>query len=1086
MKYLKDTMSILILIILGIIFFNSNITVTYATQRDLYSLNSPFLNNEFNSNKLFSINNIFEASNNTNYDPITRYDNEDTYQEIQEIKRRDSEPTIVNNERELAAAINNDKIHYIKLGSNILMSNWISYNTGSAPPHDFVIDGDNNTKTLEGRGSNGSAEIYLTNSYYGKAILNNIHLRGDDFYGPLTTRAQSNYEKYSKTQIIYRNIDYVGAQLTASYYANVLFTGENIVDTSREYYVGINPNTGESNYTVGYPRSVNGKNPDYKDSYDYQENIEASSVTFDKNTSYKGTSGGVIHGSSNSGCFALGKYYNYDGRADIMDNANVNLNTTGPYYNWWNKATLNVNGILEVHPNANLNVNTNNTDSTVRSGYYNGIVLDNSHGVTSGLLIDKGAQVKANMTGPYDDRNSGASAGSAGGGPLSVSPQSKVNVSQYGSLEVSVDKNTKNAAPVINGADESIFHLEPFSSFSLNYKSDGTSSFNGNGLLYMGKNSNFNFERASSVNIEDDTKSYTGKKPPLIYSPDASLNVNTQNLYTWNEGNLNWGDGNNPWEKLDNYNDKYPSMFDMITKYNNQGYISSTGKSTYSGVADKFKNNFNTDKLQRIQYNYIPSVKIASFKQMTDSPTSLKISGHVETQDGYDSSKNDLPLGNALIRIQGHVKHTNPDSYWTSDNQYASATVNSDQPIPTATINSPVSGSGPSNDIDYTSNFNAKTDSNGDFSITLPKSLMASDSSDALNKNPTENGRIQVFAFKDGNYDNNNYAVDDVTDPKVAAYSEKDARVVQVNHPITDPKNFIKNYSDFSSDTNSNIWNKDVSFSFDNSKNPSDLWTSPGTNKKVYIKATDDAGNTTEVESYVDVYDTASYIVCNNSPVSMDIPKKNEKPSDWNTWAISENDVRAYNISNDGTGKKSDISDLVISNANESIYKKGAHTITYTLPSQYDAKPVEGIIIFNGTPLSLSIDGTDPLSFGPIQALSRNKNIKPKSKSYSVLVNGVDEDNKNDITLTAQADDFQLNSSQISPSDLDLGIVNNGSFNSLLNELVPLTKPDSISNGTYNYDLLNGNNKIILQNKGLLFPGTYETSITWTLSDTIK
>lgn len=1042
-------------------------------------------------------------------DPMGEFDNPTTYTEIQSLKNQGTKAK-VGTANELLAALKNSNIHYIQLTNNILMSNTAipgyqdggsmqGLTSGQIPPHDFIIDGNNNKYTLEGRTGTDYPEIYLNNTYHGKIILNNINLCGTDYYGPVTTRDQNDPAAYSKTQLIYRNINYTGSQLTASYYAKTIFTGNNTVDTSKRYYIGLDPNNNYSRtYTVGYQNSVNGKNPNMIYNFPFQENIEASSVVFDKNTNYVGSSGGPFFDSngnsvsSNSGCFALGKWYSYDGRADIMNNAHVTLQTKGDYYEWSNKATLIVNGTLEVHPNAVLTVNTDNIKPP--AGYsqnvynhYNGIVLDNAYNIQSNLIIDSGATLNDNMQGPTDSIKNNNNPGDANGGTLSIGPNAKISVGAYGDLNISSTKNTYSTAPLIDGSPNSTFNVSQYGQFSLKYKSDGTVSNFGkdaNGLMFMGDNSSFNFTRASSVNLEDDTSSYTAKKLPLLYSPSADLKVNTQNVYTWNNGNLNWGTSSSPYENIKNANNEYPSMFNMISKYNSNGNISSTGNSTYEGIAATFKNNFNTDKLQRVQYNYIPSVHLTSVKQMTDDINSLTLSGKVLTQDGYDSSKNNLPLADALIRIKGHVSNTNSNAYWNIDNQYTSAKVDLNQPIPDGTIVSPVNGDTIQDGNDYRSNFNAKTDSNGNFSITIPKSLMASDPSDTTNSNPTKNGRIQIFAFKDGNFDNENYAVNDVTPPKAEAYSKADARVVQANHPITDPKSFIKNYSDFSSNTNSNIWNKSVSFSFDNSKNPSDLWTSPGLDKEVYIKATDDAGNITELKSYLDVYANNSYIICNKTPVTMDLPKDSEKPSDWNSWTISENNVKAYTINNDGSGNKTDISNLIISDASNSMYTGGSHTITYTLPSQYNAAPVKGIIIFKIN-LGIAVEEKGPLTFGPTQAMAQNDYIKPKNSSYNVLVTGVNKDNKNNIKLTGQAEEFELNGSQISSSCLNLGLVEDEKFNSLLTGEIPLSNPDSISNGSYDYDLINGKNKIILQNRGLSYPGTYKTKITWTLSDTI-
>ncbi|KRM29709.1 hypothetical protein LH991_04190 [Schleiferilactobacillus harbinensis] len=1007
-------------------------------------------------------------------DAMTDYDDVGTYNTIQAIKAADNNvPTIVKTADQLIAALTNKNVHYIQLGANILMSgsavsgyqsrSMLSATSGNVPARNFVIDGNQGQYTLEGNyWGNEGPEIYLNNTFQGTVAFNNIQLCGTSYWGPLTLRDQ-NGTAAQNTKLIYRNIDYQGSQLTASYYANVTFTGYNTVYCQKSY-TGL-----DSSNNYSRTKAVTG--------YAYQENIEVSSVTFAKNTVYIGSSDG-------SGCISLGKWINYNGAALIDQNAQVTLSNAGNRgFTAWTQGLLVVNGTLTVSPYATLNVNLNN--NTISGTPYNGITVDNYNSVKSNFVIADHAAVNINSDGPYNSYQSGGSIGTANiGGPLSIGTSSTVSVGQFAQLNVSaIHCNTPN--PVIDGANGSNFLLSQYARFSLTHTSNGTAASNKtNGLLYMGSGSNFQFSRAFSVNVEDDTTAATyaangGTSPALVYSPSGTLNVDTQNVYTWNKGNTNWGTDSSCWNNLANYDALYQSMFKMSSVYASSGWRSSTGSSTDQGSQTAFSA-FNTDKLQRVQYTYVASVNI-NLNALTDKSTT--VTGTVTTLDGLTGAEK--PLAGAYVRVSGHVNNKNSNAIWTNGTTptYTAAQVNADQPIAPATIVSPVANN-PSLGTQYTANFNAVSGADGRFTINTAGNapLMASNPSDTANASPTTNGRIQAYAFKNGNDSSTNTPVTDATPPVVTPYGSSEARsaVAAASAPLS-AASFIKTATDFVSATGSNIWNKAITYQYDNSKNAADLWSAAGTNKPVYIIAADDQGNTTEVLSYVNIYQTTNAILVGKPTVVM--KQLSTVPANWRQWSIDTNQVTAFKILANGTITQIPTS-LIQSTASNAINQLGQHQIQYSLPASYGAQAVTGMVTFKSDTLSLKVDA-NPLDFGKHAFNIVGALFQPVNSTYAVQVDDDRVQTSQPWSLSVSATPFvsQSTAVQVSTEQLNLGLMDQANyFNSIMG--TPFTVAND-QTGSQTFDFINGPLDFCLNNatgsSGL--NGHYTATMTWVLTD---
>ncbi|QFR24812.1 hypothetical protein [Schleiferilactobacillus harbinensis] len=177
---------------------------------------------------------------------------------------------------------------------------------------------------------------------------------------------------------------------------------------------------------------------------------------------------------------------------------------------------------------------------------------------------------------------------------------------------------------------------------------------------------------------------------------------------------------------------------------------------------------------------------------LTDKSTT--VTGTVTTLDGLTGAEK--PLAGAYVRVSGHVNNKNSNAIWTNGTTptYTAAQVNADQPIAPATIVSPVANN-PSLGTQYTANFNAVSGTDGRFTINTAGNapLMASNPSDTANASPTTNGRIQAYAFKNGNDSSTNTPVTDATPPVVTPYGSSEARsaVAAASAPLS-AASFIK------------------------------------------------------------------------------------------------------------------------------------------------------------------------------------------------------------------------------------------------------------------------------------------------------
>ncbi|MEF7556564.1 pectate lyase-like adhesive domain-containing protein [Bacillus thuringiensis] len=372
--------------------------------------------------------------------------------------------------------------------------------------------------------------------------LKNIKVLGGNYYGPVRMDGE-----VGAGVIRYENVTYEGAQLTASYEADVEFTGEinvKIVNT----YTSLDGSTG---------RTLSGS---------IQQNIEATNVKFLEGTHYTGTT-------LNAAVFALGN----GGKVDIGKDAIVNV-TAGGTGGENRHAAIVTEGNFIVRDGAKVNINTEETSNK------GGIRVTGK----SGKIDVKGtAELNINTKGKL------------GYNAIYVSDNASLNVADDAKLTV-VSENTNNST-------ESIIYAGNNSSFVVGEKSTFDVYSDGTGYKYLmeiGSSSKFQFANAKKVNLTLDN---SDKRSRLIYMKNGLLDVDVQRVKAWNEAILQ-DDGTNIATKP-NY--EWNPMYGMKVKYSGGDVTEAQGNSLTDEVQNDFRTNFRTQNFKRVLFEYIPDVGVS-------------------------------------------------------------------------------------------------------------------------------------------------------------------------------------------------------------------------------------------------------------------------------------------------------------------------------------------------------------------------------------------------------------------------------------------------------------------------------------------
>lgn len=987
--------------------------------------------------------------------------------------------------------------------------NWSTWR--HIPNRNIVIDGTDrlgNKHTLEINGRALDTRISIdSDNYKSNFVMNNIKLQGTDYYGVVSA-----YTNATKKKIIYRNVSYQGSQLAASYATNITFTGKNDVNINLSYQQlepkPITDSNGNVRYDVQLGQKVYSILP-YQSAlptaYYAQQILECCSVTFAYNTEFNGFTANDI-------AFSLGYLSTNVSDINVMDHAKINITSSnqGSYQELGETAAISLrNGKMEIHPHATLNVNANQyvpNPNLPQGDVFNQVntlssrdLIHLSPSISSSptnLQIDDFAVVNAKQTGIIDNSLTVS-------GAVHISNNSSINIGKWGQLHII----SQNADSVINGiksySSKPVLYMDDNATISVDQP--GTFDLQGDGeysgsrsLIRLGNNSKFQFNRARLINIQ-----YNGKQKNtnLISMSSGNMKVENMNIYAWNFGNSEAaGTNSDPLFNTAGYDYYWPTIFHFEANYGYGGFvgISNQASSLFPEDLTSLKANYNTDKFQRVMFQYIPTVYFGDFDNKPNDnpldPNSYTIKGKILTDDMSNPDGNYIPLKDAYVRLTGHVKNTRSAS--------EVGNVDLDQPFNNTISPNPRWSNIDVSGIDLTSNFSAITNDNGEFTVSLPKdsnsgkqkTFMASDYTDSLNTKPLENGRIQAFAFKNGNFNTANLEVEDKVAPTAKGVS---LLYTVVGREALNPKSFIDltTLKDLSPLTNSNAYTKldDYNFSFapQNAADNRSFWDTPGDNKAVYINVSDHAGNTVTVKSNVSILNDSLFLQVRRPNAVIEQPSGSDSWTDtqWQQWIKTNNfnDVHAMQINNDGT--LTEITNQITNSS--SRLSLGENDINYQVTNGSKTISANGKITVKTNQLTLKLPTNTsgniiPINFGNYNS-SKNGILDPKETlSYPVQVIDDRINQSNSYNVSVKADKFTPEASTI-----DLGFFDNSSnlFSNLIdNDIVIISGREN-----KNFDIITGSGmetnkklKIKKQNVDNRLTGhKFETKLTWTLTENV-
>ncbi|MBO0468324.1 hypothetical protein JZO73_12380, partial [Enterococcus plantarum] len=344
------------------------------------------------------------------------------------------------------SALSSDVIVYI--GNVAKVSNWSQLDAALMSNTVTIVDVQSSmTNTATGRADRNLSDnrpnyVLLGNGYsldfigysyrWGtntsivhKAVVDNVDLYGGHYYGPVTMWDRNAYG----SSITYRNVNYTGSQLTASFQAVLRFEGKNVIKSKATQYTSYN----------GTVRNMADTN---------QSGLESHTLVFASNTDT------TIEAENGDGVILGSWYSDWDTVATIQpsltleENATATIRTlgnTGETNSWQTNGgsipsviSVQRNGKIDVGKNANLNVET--ADGTTRVPVRLGYQAATSQWTTS-INLEDSSNFNVTINGPISNTNSRAG--------FMLQQNSAINVGDNAEMVINANQMT-TGAPVIS------------------------------------------------------------------------------------------------------------------------------------------------------------------------------------------------------------------------------------------------------------------------------------------------------------------------------------------------------------------------------------------------------------------------------------------------------------------------------------------------------------------------------------------------------------------------------------------------------------------------------------------------------------
>lgn len=527
----------------------------------------------------------------------------------------------------------------------------------------------------------------------------------------------------------------------------------------------------------------------------------------------------------------------------------------------------------------NVEVGENATVELIPKPNYSAIQLTGS-----GAAIDIGNSAAVNITSTGHTNNYSGSNRSI----VSLAGGSKLTVNEEGTLNINATGMGSSNSDIIYVSGAAEFTVQRKGTFDV--KSDSTS--NSQRLINIrNSNSVFRFADAQRVNLQR-TSLISGTSNGLIEIAGSSgyLDVDIQKVNRWEQGNL-----------TDTPTKVWTPMYGMNIVYNSQTSTVQNASSLTEETVNTFKNEFKTNNTQRVLFEYIPDVNVSINSIATDN---------VDDDSSYVIRGNTNP--GAYVRIWDEpINDTVTPAMDASDNNVESP----------AEMASPVEG-----DPDFTSNFTLQADeTTGDFEYTIPngKKLIAE-------------GKVKVFAFLEGKYDEAEQIILDATPPT----ADPKSYIISVGDSAPNSSALVKNVQD------TNPLKQTFTYSYADPDGVNALLNTPseeGHNVEIVVK--DNAGNSTTVTSKLIIWDLGQELKGEDFSIkSNDVSGKSEEEL---KQIIRDNgNLTAFTLFE---GEQVDLSDRIeITDLDGISPTPGDYTVTLNVPADTSiglTSPLTGTLI---------------------------------------------------------------------------------------------------------------------------------------------
>ncbi|WP_270279473.1 pectate lyase-like adhesive domain-containing protein [Vagococcus bubulae] len=726
---------------------------------------------------------------------------------------------------------------------------------------------------------NGYSLDFLPTSYYWwsnsatnpSVTFDNIDLYGSNWYGPITMRDSFKGGCHST----YRNVNYSGSQVTASFQSIVTFEGVNNIHSNDTTYKSFD----------GTARTMLTKQ---------QAGLESHTLIF---TEHSKTNLEVDQGDG----VILGGYYCNVGDVShiqpsltLKDNATVSIKTngnSGENKNWGATqaipSAINIqrNGRVDIGKNAKLvtetakstkrvpvylgltnntsddsknwettiNMDTNSEFIITNGGpipkSYGAVMLQNKSSINvgnaakmvlnannmttqaSGVLM--GVNSKINVAKKSEltiNKNGGI------GNILTLSANSSFNVSDEGVAKFVSDGEGNSTDSMIYGADKSTFIIGERGLFTSQIK-------NGSGkrtMLDFATGANFQFANARRIDLD-----VRGNSNASLIGMDAgSFLADIQAVKGWTKADADKGDSQPTYD--------WSPMYGMNISYADDNIKKIIANSLTYKMRDDFIEHYDTNKLSRVLFDYIPDVHLG-FDELSDNP---------------DLSSSQVFKG---VVNQG----SSVAFYKVVDEKDPSKDVL----LPHATVASPVEGE------DKKYHLVTKNETY-QFDVPSDMKLVAGD-------------KIKVYGFLNGKSDSVINVVQDKTPPTAKGKNY----YVPVNSTAPDAEDLVQDVAD----TNPN--NTGFTYQY-NTENPLDkiqsLMSELGEHA-IKVDVSDEAGNTTTIDTTLTVVESDSHIKADDVSIKYKELRNMSKKEIEND-ILSKGNISAYKLLN---GQKVDLTKYV-------------------------------------------------------------------------------------------------------------------------------------------------------------------------------